>query len=209
MCYYVYKKWRVVSLNRIKELRKKADLSIDQLSLKLKEKGINISASAISKYEREQRKPKIETWQKLADFFGVSVPYLQGISKVKDANAFDDFQKFLRSLSEIRKMPDKYSIEVNELLAFYAENDRRVFDLLGNVFLKLTRNDRTLKALKNAVKDISKNSDIQDISEINAIMLDVFVILVQSQMDIKKSIKARKEIADIIEKHRSLERKDI
>lgn len=66
-------------MNRIKELRKKADMSIDQLSLELKEKGINISASAISKYEREQRKPKIETWQKLANFFGVSVPYLQGI----------------------------------------------------------------------------------------------------------------------------------
>ena len=65
-------------MNRIKELRKKADISIDQLSLELKEKGINISASAISKYEREQRKPKIETWQALADFFGVSVPYLQG-----------------------------------------------------------------------------------------------------------------------------------
>lgn len=65
-------------MNRIKELRKKADMSIDQLSLELKEKGINISASAISKYEREKRKPKIETWQKLANYFNVSVLYLQG-----------------------------------------------------------------------------------------------------------------------------------
>lgn len=65
-------------MNRIKELRKKADMSIDQLSSELKEKGINISASAISKYEREKRKPKIETWQKLANYFNVSVPYLQG-----------------------------------------------------------------------------------------------------------------------------------
>ena len=191
-------------MNRIKEIRQEKKLSQKDLAKKL-----NISQQAISLYEKGDREPKLETWQKLADFFDVSVPYLQGISKVKDANAFDDFQKFLRSLSEIRKMPDKYSIEVNELLAFYAENDRRVFDLLGNVFLKLTRNDRTRKALKNAVKDISKNSDIQDISEINAMMFDVFVILVQSQMDIKKSIKARKEIADIVETHRSLERKDI
>lgn len=191
-------------MNRIKEIRQEKKLSQKDLAKKL-----NISQQAISLYEKGDREPKLETWQKLADFFGVSVPYLQGISKVKDANDFDDFQKFLRSLSEIRRMPDKYSIEVNELLAFYAENDRRVFDLLGNVFLKLTRNDRTRKALKNAVKDISKNSDIQDISEINAIMLDVFVILVQSQMDIKKSIKARKEIVDIIAKYRSLERKDI
>lgn len=65
-------------MNRIKELRKKADMSIDQLSSELKEKGINISASAIFKYEREKRKPKIETWQKLANYFNVSVPYLQG-----------------------------------------------------------------------------------------------------------------------------------
>lgn len=79
ICYYVYETVGGGYMNRIKELRKKADISIDQLSLELKEKGINISASAISKYEREQRKPKIETWQKLADFFGVSVPYLQGI----------------------------------------------------------------------------------------------------------------------------------
>ena len=196
-------------MNRLRELRKEKKLTLKEVSSQLEQNNLKISPDALAKYERGDREPKLETWQKLADFFGVSVPYLQGISKVKDANAFDDFQKFLRSLSEIRKMPDKYSIEVNELLAFYAENDRRVFDLLGNVFLKLTRNDRTSKALKNAVKDISKNSDIQDISEINAIMLDVFVILVQSQMDIKKSIKARKEIADIIEKHRSLERKDI
>lgn len=196
-------------MNRLRELRKEKKLTLKEVSSQLEQNNLKISPDALAKYERGDREPKLETWQKLADFFGVSVPYLQGISKVKDANAFDDFQKFLRSLSEIRKMPDKYSIEVNELLAFYAENDRRVFDLLGNVFLKLTRNDRTRKALKNAVKDISKNSDIQDISEINAIMLDVFVILVQSQMDIKKSIKARKEIADIIEKHRSLERKDI
>lgn len=191
-------------MNRIKEIRQEKNLSQTDIA-----KALGVTRQAISLYEKGDREPKLETWRKLADFFGVSVPYLQGISKVKDANAFDDFQKFLRSLSEIRRMPDKYSIEVNELLAFYAENDRRVFDLLGNVFLKLTRNDRTLKALKNAVKDISKNSDIQDISEINAIMLDVFVILVQSQMDIKKSIKARKEIVDIIAKYRSLERKDI
>ncbi len=190
--------------NRLKQLRKEKGLTLDEIQNKT-----GIKRGTYNNYENGVTEPKLETWQKLADFFGVSVPYLQGISKVKDANAFDDFRKFLRSLSEIRKMPDKYSIEVNELLAFYAENDRRVFDLLGNVFLKLTRNDRTRKALKNAVKDISKNSDIQDISEINAIMLDVFVILVQSQMDIKKSIKARKEIVNIIEKYRSLERKDI
>ena len=40
---------------------------------------MNISNQAISFYENGKRLPKIETWQKLANFFGVSVSYLQGI----------------------------------------------------------------------------------------------------------------------------------
>lgn len=191
-------------MNRIKELRQAKGLSLRDMSEK-----INMSYITISQYERGKREPKLETWQKLADFFGVSVPYLQGISKVKDVDAFDDFKSFLDYLSKIRKLPDRYSLETDELLAFYAENDRRVFKLLGDVFLKLTRTKRTHKALEKAVKDISENSDIQDISEINSIMLDVFVIMLQSETNVEKSIKARKKIIDIVETHRSLKRKDI
>ena len=185
-------------MNRIKELRQAKGLSLRDMSEK-----INMSYITISQYERGKREPKLETWQKLADFFGVSVPYLQGISKVKDVDAFDDFKSFLDYLSKIRKLPDRYSVETDELLAFYAENDRRVFKLLGDVF------KRTHKALEKAVKDISENSDIQDISEINSIMLDVFVIMLQSETNVEKSIKARKKIIDIVETHRSLKRKDI
>ncbi|WP_270229142.1 helix-turn-helix domain-containing protein [Lactobacillus paragasseri] len=191
-------------MNRIKELRQAKGLSLRDMS-----ENINMSYITISQYERGKREPKLETWQKLADFFGVSVPYLQGISKVKDVDAFDDFKSFLDYLSKIRKLPDRYSVETDELLAFYAENDRRVFKLLGDVFLKLTRTKRTHKALEKAVKDISENSDIQDISEINSIMLDVFVIMLQSETNVEKSIKARKKIIDIVETHRSLKRKDI
>ena len=191
-------------MNRIKELRQAKGLSLRDMSEK-----INMSYITISQYERGKREPKLETWQKLADFFGVSVPYLQGISKVKDVDAFDDFKSFLDYLSKIRKLPDRYSVETDELLAFYSENDRRVFKLLGDVFLKLTRTKRTHKALEKAVKDISENSDIQDISEINSIMLDVFVIMLQSETNVEKSIKARKKIIDIVETHRSLKRKDI
>ena len=31
-----------------------------------------------SNYENGNTEPKLKTWQKLADFYGVSVPYLQG-----------------------------------------------------------------------------------------------------------------------------------
>ncbi|WP_282805917.1 helix-turn-helix domain-containing protein [Lactobacillus isalae] len=41
-------------------------------------KEVQIPNNTLSQYENEKRKPKLETWQALADFFGVSVPYLQG-----------------------------------------------------------------------------------------------------------------------------------
>lgn len=60
-------------MNRLKELRKSQGLSQAKLA-----KRTGISNQAISFYERGKRHPKIETWQKLADYFNVSVPYAQG-----------------------------------------------------------------------------------------------------------------------------------
>lgn len=61
-------------MNRIKQLRKEKGLSQAQLA-----KEVGISNQIISFYENNKREPKIETWQALANFFNVSVPYLQGI----------------------------------------------------------------------------------------------------------------------------------
>ena len=69
-----------MSKNRIRELRKEKGLTLKELSQQLKDKGTPLSASSSIKYERGERNPKLETWIKLADFFGVSVSYLQGIS---------------------------------------------------------------------------------------------------------------------------------
>lgn len=60
--------------NRIKELRLKAGLTQEQLA-----KEVEITRQAISQYEKTNRQPKVEIAQKLADYFNVSVPYLQGI----------------------------------------------------------------------------------------------------------------------------------
>lgn len=62
---------------RIKELRKEKNLSQKDLAKKL-----NISQQAISLYEKGNRELKLETWQKLADYFNVSVPYLQGLDQI-------------------------------------------------------------------------------------------------------------------------------
>lgn len=60
-------------MNRIKELRQENKLSQIELANK-----VHASNQAISAYESGTREPKEPMWQKLADFFSVSVPYLKG-----------------------------------------------------------------------------------------------------------------------------------
>ena len=63
--------------NRIKELRLKNHLTLRRLG-----KELDMYDSRISQYETGKRQPNIETWQKLADYFNVSVPYLQGFINI-------------------------------------------------------------------------------------------------------------------------------
>lgn len=60
-------------MNRIKQLRLNNNKTQKDLA-----KYLNVSEQAIAYYEQGKRNPKPENWQKLADFFDVSVPYLQG-----------------------------------------------------------------------------------------------------------------------------------
>lgn len=60
-------------MNRIKELRQSKGLTQAELAKK-----VGVTRQAVSLYEKGQRKPKIETRQKLAKYFGVSVPYIKG-----------------------------------------------------------------------------------------------------------------------------------
>lgn len=78
--------------NNIRKLREERGLSIRKLS-----KLTGLAPDTISKYEREERNPKIENWQKLADYFGVSVEYLQG-------------------KTFINKRPDKNKMTMNDLV---------------------------------------------------------------------------------------------
>ena len=62
--------------NRIKELRKEKGLTLEKLSER-----VGIAKNTLSRYESRDREPKLKVWQKLADYFDVSVPYLQGFDK--------------------------------------------------------------------------------------------------------------------------------
>ena len=62
--------------NRIKELREKNNLTLRGLGDK-----VNMSSSRISQYETGKREPKLETWNKLAEYFNVPTSYLMGLDR--------------------------------------------------------------------------------------------------------------------------------
>lgn len=72
-------------MNRIKELRTKKHLTLKELGEQL-----GMPNNTLSLYEKGDREPKLETWQKLADFFNVPVDYLLGISKDRSTLTIDD-----------------------------------------------------------------------------------------------------------------------
>ena len=62
--------------NRLKEIRQKNSLTLEKMGEK-----VGIAKNTLSRYESGKREPKLEVWQKLADLFNVSVPYLQGLDE--------------------------------------------------------------------------------------------------------------------------------
>ena len=60
-------------MNRIKQLRKNKHLTLVELG-----QALNLPKGTLSRYENEVREPKPETWQALADYFNVSIPYIKG-----------------------------------------------------------------------------------------------------------------------------------
>lgn len=71
--------------NRLRELRLEKGLTQASIA-----KALGVTRQAISLYEKGNRELKLETWQKLADFFNVPVDYLLGISKDRLTLTIDD-----------------------------------------------------------------------------------------------------------------------
>lgn len=65
--------YKYLPRNRISYLRKQKGLTLQQVA-----DAVGVGNNTISRYETGKRAPNEEMWQKLANFFKVSVPYLQG-----------------------------------------------------------------------------------------------------------------------------------
>lgn len=87
--------------NRLKELRMEKGLTLDEIQSQT-----GIKHGTYNNYENGTTEPKLETWQKLAYFFGVSVPYLQGFIddniSIRDLNSYeqDAYERITDMLNE-------------------------------------------------------------------------------------------------------------
>ena len=89
--------------NRIKQLRTNHNYTLDDM-----EEKTGIKRGTYSNYENGKTEPKLETWQKLADYFNVSVPYLQGYAEINIPNdlKFDSKQDAIDCIEKIMKALD-------------------------------------------------------------------------------------------------------
>ena len=104
----------------IRELREDSDRLQRDLA-----KTFRITPHALSQYERNRRKPDIETVKKIAEEFNVSVDYLLNLTKVKYDTKDSNIQKLLEyySLLDEKQKQDLINEIEPQLNQLREEND--------------------------------------------------------------------------------------
>lgn len=166
-------------MNRIKELRLKCSLTQKELS-----ENTAIPQNSLSQYESGKRRPKIETWQKLADYFDVDIGYIQGISSEK--RTYDSFKDVYadrdlmpRADDEHFYMPDPEKFREIMTSISYRDN----FKLVTNVMDALTANNDFHDSFLQGVDDYQKvlsDADPADFSYLSNLVTEIFKIGVAS-----------------------------
>lgn len=78
--------------NRLRELREERKLSLKRLQDDLLEKeNIKVGRASLNNYERGEQSPKKEVWEHLADYFGVTVPYVMGLYDFEGIRVLDKY----------------------------------------------------------------------------------------------------------------------
>lgn len=186
--------------NRIKELRKEKGLSQKEFAKAFNEfsKDDNnvkpISYATVSRWENGENEPKLDTWLNLANFFDVSVSYLQGISSIKkkpkDINPIAIFNKD-------RKLAEKI------LSAEIADSDIKAFLEIGtavknNLILNDEDKQRVEKLEKNVLRKAIDSKSTANIGTFAA-MCEHFYLLFLLASEDKRTDEAYDKILQMLD----------
>lgn len=80
---------------RLKLLRNEKGLTLDQLKDIL-----GTTKATLSRYENGLREPKVDFASKAANYFGVSLDYILGVSDIREINELNTNEKLARKLLE-------------------------------------------------------------------------------------------------------------
>lgn len=186
--------------NRIKKLRLEKKISQQKLADE-----IGVTRQAISLFEKGERDPKLETWIKLADYFGVSVSYLQGISEYKSFSNEDIVENILKTNDNLVKilggeknvkqmLLDKDSMRFIHANELNNEIHERNIKKLGLIKKSMTFFDNIDDPVKSYAKDnfdtlLGKNIENNFSTYLLSIYLDLLislaVYLVKNEIDNK------------------------
>ena len=171
--------------NRLKQLRKEKGLTIDEIQSKT-----GIKRGTYNNYENGVTEPKLETWQNLADFFGVSVPYLQGVSDIDDPNFYKNLELYLALIAESNSLENyKDKDFVKKLDASENERIKANFYLVFNL-LEMGLMDDIKEELRTLTKEIS----VPDMQEIHSYLAILCSLAIKAKAKDKNAIKWYEEV---------------
>lgn len=180
-------------MNRIKKVREEKGFSQSDVA-----KNLGITRQAVSLYEKGDREPKLEMWQKLADFFNVPVPYLQGVSSIKSLEQVSTMENFAKSVEPIKKKDVKASIyEMRELskawqLATFTRINKAI---LNHQNMELSGDE--VEKYRKIVADFDAKN-LVDTSDINFHITQLYLIMLNAIQGKSKDKEAFEKISKII-----------
>lgn len=153
--------------NRIKQLRLEQHKTQKEVG-----KAVGLSDRAIAHYEKGIREPKLETWIKLADFFGVPVSYIQGVSNNKNTYEFKNAVQLKNALEKGMNIKSVKNLKIGELTIEGIENKKEADQNFVKNDLPVVLSSADLKILISAYASIKDKPTYQNsVEELNTFLV--------------------------------------